>query len=137
SRPEPTGTSMPSIAHQTPNCRFHLGPVTNPLAVSAPGLIALGILLATAGAAHATPLFKAPHLLFEPGPSPTSVAIADLNEDGRPDLAVTHGGNAPPAVAVLLGNGDGTFGSPTDFEVGRIPRAVRAADLNGDGHLDL
>ena len=106
-------------------------------AVASLVVLALGLLLTTAGTTHAAPLFKAPFLMFEPGPSPTSVAIADLNEDGRPDLAVTYGGDAPPAVAVLLGNGDGTFGSPTDFEVGRIPRAVRVADLNGDGHLDL
>jgi len=95
------------------------------------GMLASSVIL------HASPLFKAPHYLLEPGRAPTSVAIADLNEDGRPDLAVTHGDYAPPAVAVFLGNGDGTFGSRTDFEVGMVPRAVRAAHLDADGHLDL
>ena len=106
-------------------------------AVTSLAVLAWGLVLAMAGAAHAAPLFKTPFLIFEPGALPTSVTIADLNEDGRPDLAVTHGGAPPPTVAILLGNGDGTFGTPTDFEVGWLSLAIRAADLNGDGHLDL
>ncbi len=92
--------------------------------------------LASSAILHASPLFKAPFYLFEPGESPTSVAVADLNEDGRPDLAVTHSG-ASHAVAVLLGSGDGTFGPPTDFLVGSAPRTAKVADLDGDGNLDL
>ncbi len=60
-------------------------------------------MLASSAILHESPLFKAPYYLFESGQSPTSVAIADLNEDGRPDLAVTHSGDSH-AVAVLLGN---------------------------------
>jgi hypothetical protein len=38
------------------------------------------------------------------------VAVADVNEDGGPDpVAANNGSNG---VSVLLGNGDGTFGSP-------------------------
>jgi hypothetical protein len=39
--------------------------------------------------------------------------------------------------SVLLGNGDGTFASKTDFVPGRGPVAIALADLNGDGLLDL
>ena len=63
----------------------------------------------------------------------TSVAIADLNADGKLDLAVT-GSNT---VSVLLGNGDGTFGAKTDFTTGPGPASVAIGDLNADGKLDL
>jgi FG-GAP-like repeat len=58
---------------------------------------------------------------------------ADLNADGRPDLAGA-GGNA---VSVMLGNGDGTFRPKTDFPVGTQTQAVGAGDFNSDGRVDL
>src|SRR6267143_783252 len=63
----------------------------------------------------------------------TSVAIADLNADGKLDLAVT----GSSSVSVLLGNGDGTFGAKTDFTTGPGPASVAIGDLNADGKLDL
>lgn len=41
------------------------------------------------------------------------------------------------SVSVLLGNGDGTFGTRTDYAVGRNPIFVALGDLDGDGDLDL
>src|SRR5207244_1237780 len=46
----------------------------------------------------------APAVDYNAGRGPQAVAIADLNRDGKADLAV--GG---PGVSVLRGNGDGTF----------------------------
>lgn len=66
-----------------------------------------------------------------------SVAVADFNGDGKPDLAVADaGGNA---VSILLGNGDGTFQAPKDVLSGNnsAPIYVAAGDLNGDGKPDL
>jgi hypothetical protein len=40
-------------------------------------------------------------------------------------------------VSVLLGNGDGTFQTPTTFDVGTYPTSVTLGDLNGDGKNDL
>jgi uncharacterized repeat protein (TIGR01451 family) len=40
-------------------------------------------------------------------------------------------------VTVLLNNGDGTFGTKTDYRTGGGPNSVVAADFNGDRHLDL
>src|SRR6187455_1809361 len=49
---------------------------------------------------------------------------ADLNGDGRPDLA----GAGANAVSVMLGNGDGTFRAKTDFPMGIQTQAVASGD---------
>src|SRR5207248_2345115 len=66
---------------------------------------------------------------------PTSVAVADVNGDGRLDLVVANSGNAN--VSVLLGNGDGTFHRAANIVVGGLPSSVAVADVNGDGRRDL
>jgi hypothetical protein len=68
------------------------------------------------------------------------IIAADFNGDGNIDLAVSNfgtGSASPGTVAILLGNGDGTFGSPTGFPAGLNPVTLAAADFNGDGNLDL
>ena len=59
--------------------------------------------------------------------------MADLNGDGKADLAVASG----TGVSVLLNNGNGTFGAPASYGSGTNPVSVAAADLNGDGKIDL
>ncbi|MEU6311474.1 FG-GAP-like repeat-containing protein [Streptomyces sp. NPDC047014] len=68
---------------------------------------------------------------------PTDVAVGDLDEDGTPDLATSNANTNN--ISVVLGHGDGTFGSATQFGLGggTGPQSVTATDLNGDGHLDL
>src|SRR5262249_18836600 len=46
-------------------------------------------------------------------------------------------GFAPGKISVLLGNGDGTFKSAVTFSLSSSPFQLVAADLNGDGNLDL
>src|SRR5204862_447537 len=72
---------------------------------------------------------------FPTGSTPLSVAAADVNGDGKPDLAAANYGSA--TVSVLLGNGNGTFQAKQDFATGARPNSVAAADVNGDGKPDL
>jgi hypothetical protein len=76
------------------------------------------------------------------GSFPTSLAVADINGDGKLDLVVSSQDNlssTPPAggVNVLLGNGDGTFQPATSYSSGgKATNSVALADVNGDGKLD-
>lgn len=81
--------------------------------------------------------FKAPTTQpLGPHPSePTSVAFGDWNEDGRTDAAITVTDNTK--LMVLFGLPSGGIGDPVDFPAEGFPWAVRSADLNGDGHIDL
>ena len=98
-------------------------------------LLAAAMLTAAVSAAGAGVLFEAPFLPFDVSRSPSSVAIQDLNGDGHPDLVVSDYNS--DAVSVLLGNGDGTFGTRTDFATGKNPQSVVIGDLDGDGSADL
>jgi hypothetical protein len=60
------------------------------------------------------------------------VAVADLNHDGKLDLAV--GLSDADRLVVHFGNGDGTFGSQSVYSSGGAPEI---ADFNGDGNLDI
>lgn len=73
-----------------------------------------------------------------------AIAATDLNGDGRLDLVVMHGiaaFTAPIRVArsitVLLGNGNGTFQTPSEVDVGTGPMAMAVVDLNRDGIKDV
>ena len=69
------------------------------------------------------------------GGTPFSVAIGDLNGDGKLDLAVANGGSA--SVSILIGRGDGTFGAGTEYPAGTKPFSVAIGDLDEDSKPDL
>jgi len=68
------------------------------------------------------------------GSTPSSVAVADVNGDGNPDLVVTNASSGN--VAVLIGNRDGTFQPPVTYGAGS-PVQVVVVDVNGDHRPDL
>src|ERR1700680_2977074 len=72
---------------------------------------------------------------FATGSNPRSVAVADVNIDGKLDLIVAN--SVSNTVGVLLGNGNGTFQTQQTFTVGTTPFSVAVADVNADGKLDL
>lgn len=85
--------------------------------------------------------FKAPTVLSTQAAIP-SVAIADFNKDGKPDIAYLQETSAGQAgLAVSLGNGDGTFGAAAiqNLTGGDVIQSssVAAADFSGSGKIDL
>jgi len=78
-------------------------------------------------------------LRFSTGGSDVHLAVGDINNDGKPDLAV--GSWDDQGVYVHTGNGDGTFGVgqfwPVPFAGCCNIGGIALTDLNGDGNLDL
>jgi hypothetical protein len=69
------------------------------------------------------------------GNYPYSVATADFNGDGIPDLAV---GNVDDStVSILIGKGDGTFTAKPNLSLSSYPQSLAIGDFNGDGIPDL
>ena len=84
---------------------------------------------------HAELRFTPASLTFDTGSAPRAIAIGDLNNDGRADLAVANAGSN--SVAVLLGIGGGAFAPRVDYPAGKAPVSLVIADLDGDGDQDL
>jgi hypothetical protein len=85
--------------------------------------------------------FQAPtNFTYSPSASPDGVVVADFNGDGKEDLAIAN--YYANTVSVLLGNGNGTFGNPTNYVLGNSPFPLytgnlTATDLIGNGKQDL
>jgi hypothetical protein len=84
--------------------------------------------------ASLTPAAASPFMV---GTTPNSLAVADFNGDGNPDLAVAN--QSSNNVTVLMGDGSGGFTpfSASPFPVGAAPDSVAVGDFNGDGKADF
>ncbi len=96
------------------------------------------VLLNTTPAGSTTPAFL-PAQSFATPRGPVSLAAADLNGDGKPDLAIA---GRYGTLAVLLdttpaGATVPSFAPQQTFDTGILPKGLIAADLNGDGRPDL
>lgn len=67
--------------------------------------------------------------------SPIALLAADFDGDTFIDLAVVLG--SEKEVAILIGDGNGTFDDPVMISVGTAPNAIASGDWNGDGFIDL
>jgi predicted NUDIX family NTP pyrophosphohydrolase len=72
---------------------------------------------------------------YATGEEPFSVAMGDLDEDRKLDLAVAN--QFSDSVSVLINDGHGRFQPRRDHATGPSPLAVAIGDLDGDGRGDL
>ncbi len=108
-------------------------------------LFALFVSLTPQAGQAATPvIFQTPALVDSGAFATESAVVADVNRDGKPDLVVAIQNDPGGAhltnglVSVVLGNGDGTFGTPVTYDTGGNDAvSVAVADLNGDGAPDI
>ncbi|HKF42796.1 MAG TPA: VCBS repeat-containing protein [Thermoanaerobaculia bacterium] len=75
------------------------------------------------------------------GPAPFSIAVADVDGDGKPDILVENysGHISDPsgdALTFLLGDGRGGFRLGPRIAAGRAPGSIEAGDVDGDGIAD-
>lgn len=99
--------------------------------VSQPNVRVISLMLGNGNGGLGTPTD------FSLGENPATFAVGDFNGDAKLDLAVADFGFNNGGVYVLLGNGAGSFGSPTKFTTGPRPRYIATGDFNRDNKLDL
>ena len=83
--------------------------------------------------------FDAPFTSYASAYRTVGVDIGDINADGKLDLVACGalvGSPSTGRIAVLLGQGDGTFLPRTEFVTGLSPTTIELGDLDGDQKLD-
>jgi hypothetical protein len=99
-------------------------------------VVALALGVAASSALAPAPSFAAPKS-YATGFWPSGLAVADVNGDGRADLATANYGEGANSVSVLLNGGSGRFREGREYVVGESPGSVAIGELNGDRKPDL
>ena len=99
----------------------------------------VAVMLNKTAAGATTAAFSSPQT-FPTGTDPNAVVVGDFNGDGILDIATAN--NVSNNVSVLFGTTPVgattcTFAAAVNFPVGVVPIAISAADVDGDGRLDL
>ncbi len=63
----------------------------------------------------------------------TQVAVADVNQDNKPDLVLSDGSG----ISVIESQGNRTFGAEQHFVAGQNISGLSVTDVNGDGFPDI
>jgi hypothetical protein len=72
---------------------------------------------------------------LDAGSSTTGVAVGDFRGNGKLDIVATN--YSIQRVAVLLGNGDGTFGAAQFYTTDLSPYEVAVGNIDGTGHASI
>jgi|GEM_PF-7035871 len=83
--------------------------------------------------------FSGPTLYSTGLANPCSLAFTDMNGDGKSDVVTSdyNNGSGVNNVAVLLGNGDGTFGAANLYNGTQRATDLSVGDFNADGEPDI
>lgn len=103
--------------------------------IGIPLLVTALAVAAVQPAAWAATASFGPRTDYPAGYSPFSIAVGDLNRDGRPDMAVANQlGNT---VSILINTSEGKLRSMPEVSTGSGPLTVAVADIDGDHRPDL
>src|SRR5262249_12045122 len=82
-----------------------------------------------------------PRTTYATGAFSADVVVADMNNDGAPDILVPNALQGTGTVTILLNknDGSGTFGAPVNLTIPGAggPTVVAVADFNADGNPDV
>ena len=97
--------------------------------------ILIGAVPAASPAVTCSPTVFIEALAYPAGANARTMAVADFNADTEPDVVTANVG--PRSVSVLLNDGTGGLESPIATFLPEDPVAIAAADLRGNGTMDV